>query len=179
MRRRRRWLSGRAHRPDGWRLAVLTGRFRPGLWVIGLNRAASIGKGRLGNGPDRSTLTSGRGVSPTHQAGLTSGRGVVTVACTAQVGREPCASRGSGPGFGRSTTEMTAGAAPLSGLPDSLPNLPFSEWGAVLPDPRLVAAIVDRVTYNANILETRTQCYKLATSKTTRPASQRTRSQNS
>jgi DNA replication protein DnaC len=35
-------------------------------------------------------------------------------------------------------------------------NLPFSEWGAVFPDPRLVAAIVDRVTYNAHILETGT-----------------------
>ena len=33
-------------------------------------------------------------------------------------------------------------------------NLPFSEWGTVFPDPRLVAAIVDRVTFNANILET-------------------------
>jgi DNA replication protein DnaC len=58
-------------------------------------------------------------------------------------------------------------------------NLPFSEWGAVFPDPRLVAAIVDRVTYNAHILETGTQSYRLATSKTTRPASQRTRGQNS
>src|SRR5271154_3320813 len=27
-------------------------------------------------------------------------------------------------------------------------NLPFSEWGQIIPDPRLVAAIVDRVTYN-------------------------------
>ena len=58
-------------------------------------------------------------------------------------------------------------------------NLPFSKWGAVFPDPRLVAAIVDRVTYNAHILETGTQSYRLATSKTTRPASQRTRGQNS
>jgi len=58
-------------------------------------------------------------------------------------------------------------------------NLPFSEWGAVFPDPRLVAAIVDRVTYNAHILETGTQSYRLATSKTTRPASQRTRGHNS
>ncbi len=31
-------------------------------------------------------------------------------------------------------------------------NLPFSEWGTVFPDPRLVAAIVDRVTFNAHIL---------------------------
>ena len=35
-------------------------------------------------------------------------------------------------------------------------NLPFSEWGTVFPDPRLVAAIADRVTFNAHIIETRT-----------------------
>jgi len=45
-------------------------------------------------------------------------------------------------------------------------NLPFSEWGTVFPDPRLVAAIVDRVTFNAAILETGTQSYRLRTSKT-------------
>src|SRR4051812_8791608 len=33
--------------------------------------------------------------------------------------------------------------------------------------PRLVAAIVDRVTFNAHILETGTQPYRLRTSKTT------------
>ena len=45
-------------------------------------------------------------------------------------------------------------------------NLPFSEWGTVFPDPRLVSAIVDRVTFNAHILETGTQSYRLRTSKT-------------
>ena len=45
-------------------------------------------------------------------------------------------------------------------------NLPFSKWGTVFPDPRLVAAIVDRVTFNAHILETGTQSYRLRTSKT-------------
>ena len=54
-------------------------------------------------------------------------------------------------------------------------NLPFSEWGTVFPDPRLVAAIVDRVTFNAHIIETGTESYRLRTSKTTRPR----RSQNS
>ena len=49
-------------------------------------------------------------------------------------------------------------------------NLPFSEWGTVFPDPRLVAAIVDRVTFNAHILETGTQSYRLRTSKTTQRA---------
>jgi IstB-like ATP binding protein len=38
--------------------------------------------------------------------------------------------------------------------------------GTVFPDPRLVAAIVDRVTFNAHIVETGTQSYRLATSKT-------------
>ena len=40
-------------------------------------------------------------------------------------------------------------------------NLPFSEWGQVIPDPRLAAAIVDRVTFNAHIIETGTQSYRL------------------
>ena len=48
-------------------------------------------------------------------------------------------------------------------------NLPFSEWGTVFPDPRLVAAIVDRITFNAHILQTGTNSYRLRTSKTTRP----------
>jgi len=39
------------------------------------------------------------------------------------------------------------------------------EWGAVFPDPRLVAAIVDRVTFNAHILETGTQSYRLRITK--------------
>ena len=42
-------------------------------------------------------------------------------------------------------------------------NLPFSEWGGVVPDPRLVAAIVDRVTFNAHIIETGTESYRLRT----------------
>lgn len=46
-------------------------------------------------------------------------------------------------------------------------NLPFSEGGAVFPDPRLVAAIVDRITFNAHILETGAESYRLRTSKTT------------
>ena len=45
-------------------------------------------------------------------------------------------------------------------------NLPFSEWGTVFPDPRLVAAIVNRITFNAHIIETGTQSYRLAASKT-------------
>ena len=49
-------------------------------------------------------------------------------------------------------------------------NLPFSEWGQVITDPRLVAAIVDRVTFNAHILQTGTASYRLATTRSRRPA---------
>ena len=45
-------------------------------------------------------------------------------------------------------------------------NLPFSEWGGTIPDPRLVAAIVDRLTFNAHIIETGTESYRLRTTKT-------------
>jgi DNA replication protein DnaC len=44
-------------------------------------------------------------------------------------------------------------------------NLPFSEWGQIIADPRLVAAIVDRVTFNAHIIETGTDSYRLRTSR--------------
>jgi hypothetical protein len=59
-------------------------------------------------------------------------------------------------------TEREEGAGVAIGT-----NLPFSEWGTVFPDPRLVAAIVDRATFNAHILETGTQSYRLRTGKTT------------
>ena len=42
-------------------------------------------------------------------------------------------------------------------------NLPFSEWGKIIADPRLVAAVVDRVTFNAHIIETGTDSYRLGT----------------
>ena len=38
--------------------------------------------------------------------------------------------------------------------------------GSVFPDPQLVAAIVDRLTFNAHILETGTESHRLRTSKT-------------
>ena len=43
----------------------------------------------------------------------------------------------------------------------SPPSFPSQKWGTVIPDPRLVAAIVDRVTFNAHILETGTNSYRL------------------
>jgi DNA replication protein DnaC len=40
-------------------------------------------------------------------------------------------------------------------------NLPFSEWGQIIADPRLVAAIVDRITFRAHIIETGPDSYRL------------------
>jgi DNA replication protein DnaC len=40
-------------------------------------------------------------------------------------------------------------------------NLPFGEWGQVFPDGRLAAAVVDRLTYRAHVLETGTESYRL------------------
>jgi DNA replication protein DnaC len=47
-------------------------------------------------------------------------------------------------------------------------NLPFSEWGQIIPDPRLVAAIVDRLTFHAHIIETGTDSYRLRTTRAAR-----------
>ena len=44
-------------------------------------------------------------------------------------------------------------------------NLPFSEWGQVVADPRLVAAIVDRLTFRAHIIETGTESFRLKSSR--------------
>ncbi|MBA3800316.1 MAG: ATP-binding protein [Geodermatophilaceae bacterium] len=40
-------------------------------------------------------------------------------------------------------------------------NAPFSEWGATFTDPRLAAAVVDRLTFHANIIQTGTKSYRL------------------
>lgn len=40
-------------------------------------------------------------------------------------------------------------------------NLPFSEWGSVFPDGRLAAAVVDRLTYRAHVIETGRESYRL------------------
>jgi DNA replication protein DnaC len=45
-------------------------------------------------------------------------------------------------------------------------NLPFSEWGSVFPDGRLAAAVVDRLTYRAHVIETGSESYRLRSSKT-------------
>ena len=40
-------------------------------------------------------------------------------------------------------------------------NAPFSEWGQTFPDPRLAAAVVDRLTYNAHLIQTGSDSYRL------------------
>jgi len=47
-------------------------------------------------------------------------------------------------------------------------NLPFSEWASVFPDGRLAAAVVDRLTYRAHVLETGTESYRLRASQLAR-----------
>jgi DNA replication protein DnaC len=44
-------------------------------------------------------------------------------------------------------------------------NAPFSEWGRTFGDPRLSAAVVDRLTFNALILETGSSSYRLRQSR--------------
>lgn len=39
-------------------------------------------------------------------------------------------------------------------------NLPFGGWTAVFPEPRLCKAVVDRLPFNAHIVETRTESPK-------------------
>jgi DNA replication protein DnaC len=45
-------------------------------------------------------------------------------------------------------------------------NQPFSGWANTFTDPRLCAAIVDRLTYNGTIIETGTASYRLAHTRT-------------
>lgn len=40
-------------------------------------------------------------------------------------------------------------------------NLPFGEWTAVFPDPRLCRAVIDRLTHRAHIIETGVQSIRL------------------
>ena len=44
-------------------------------------------------------------------------------------------------------------------------NAAFSEWVCTFTDPRLCAAIVDRLTFQANIIETGTDSYRLKTTR--------------
>ena len=49
-------------------------------------------------------------------------------------------------------------------------NEPFSSWTSTFTDPRLCAAIVDRLTYNGHIIETGTTSYRLAHARRRRTA---------
>jgi DNA replication protein DnaC len=49
-------------------------------------------------------------------------------------------------------------------------NAPFSEWGATFTDPRLAAAVVDRLTFNAHIIQTGTTSYRLHASRSKKGA---------
>ena len=44
-------------------------------------------------------------------------------------------------------------------------NAPFGEWGQTFTDPRLAAAVVDRLTFNALIIQTGTDSYRLRASR--------------
>jgi DNA replication protein DnaC len=43
-------------------------------------------------------------------------------------------------------------------------NAPFSEWTKTFTDPRLAAAVIDRITFKAHIIETGTTSYRLTSS---------------
>lgn len=47
-------------------------------------------------------------------------------------------------------------------------NAPFSEWGQTFTDPRLAAAVVDRLTFRAHIIETGAESYRLRASRTSK-----------
>jgi DNA replication protein DnaC len=49
-------------------------------------------------------------------------------------------------------------------------NAPFSEWGATFTDPRLAAAVVDRLTFHAHIIQTGTDSYRLRASRAAKGA---------
>jgi DNA replication protein DnaC len=48
-------------------------------------------------------------------------------------------------------------------------NAPFSEWNRTFTDPRLAAAVVDRLTFRAAIIETGSQSYRLRATRARRP----------
>ena len=51
-------------------------------------------------------------------------------------------------------------------------NAPFSEWGQTFADPRLAAAVVDRLTFHAHIIETGSDSYRLRVTAATRGGAQ-------
>jgi DNA replication protein DnaC len=53
-------------------------------------------------------------------------------------------------------------------------NHPFSEWGRTFADPRLAAAVVDRMTFHAHIIETGTESYRLRSARNKKGATAKT-----
>jgi DNA replication protein DnaC len=53
-------------------------------------------------------------------------------------------------------------------------NHPFSEWGQTFTDPRLAAAVVDRLTFKAHLIETGTDSYRLRLSRANKNRATRT-----
>jgi DNA replication protein DnaC len=47
-------------------------------------------------------------------------------------------------------------------------NAPFSEWTSTFTDPRLASAVVDRLTFNAHIIQTGSDSYRLRSTRKTR-----------
>jgi DNA replication protein DnaC len=47
-------------------------------------------------------------------------------------------------------------------------NAPFSEWGNTFTDPRLAAAVVDRLTFRAHVIQTGSESYRLRTTRALR-----------
>jgi hypothetical protein len=47
-------------------------------------------------------------------------------------------------------------------------NAPPSEWGQTFTDPRLAAAVVDRLTFRAHVIETGSESYRLRVSRTSK-----------
>jgi DNA replication protein DnaC len=52
-------------------------------------------------------------------------------------------------------------------------NLPFSEWTQVFPETRLCKAVVDRLTFNAHIIETGTESWRFKRTAARRSANKR------
>jgi len=52
-------------------------------------------------------------------------------------------------------------------------NAPFSEWGTTFTDPRLAAAVVDRLTFRAHIIQTGTDSYRLRATRAAKTSTRR------
>ncbi|MDQ0798748.1 hypothetical protein QF050_000387 [Arthrobacter sp. SLBN-112] len=65
-------------------------------------------------------------------------------------------------GWWRFIDKASQGKAPCTAAIAIASNESFSGWTKTFSDPRLCAAIVDRLTFNGTIIETGTDSYRLA-----------------